>query len=112
MDGMSTSSLDHGRTNLGLGLVGLLCSVPNRNDPDHLSLESIEKTIRDNNDLSKRKIWKLGELASRVWKPVQPEQSFFGFASKLDRGPGLVFAYVVDRREELGPRGWSEADRH
>jgi hypothetical protein len=47
---------------------GDLRAVPDSNDPNGFALLPIEKTVRPNNDLSMRQIWKLRQIPSRIWE--------------------------------------------
>jgi hypothetical protein len=50
------------------GSFGYLPAVPDSNDPYDFLLQPIKKTIRPNDNLSMRQLWKFREMPARIWE--------------------------------------------
>ena len=86
--------------------------MPHGDDPDRLSLHSVEKAVRRHDYFPVRKIRILGNRSSGFREPGKPSQNGFCAAAKSRRGARIRLADICERGKELGASGRGEEDLH
>ena len=84
--------------------------MPDRDNPDGLACDTVEETVRGDDDLPIRKIRELGKDATGFRKPLKPAQHRFSPLLEPPGGRGILAKNVRDDLEELASAGRCEAD--
>ena len=79
-----------------------LSAMPDRDDPDCLTLDSIEEAVRCDHDLTIRKLREFGHRSPGLRGFSQPSQQDLGALTKAARRPRVVPADVIQGLQELG----------
>jgi len=99
--------------------IGYLSTMPHRNNPYGITLDSIEKAIRRHYHLSIRKLREFGNDPSRSGKTLKPGQACLSSLPKVYRGTGLISSnisycgkeLISSRRTEANLQASSSANR-
>jgi len=75
--------------------------VPDGDDPDDLTLDAIEETVRCDHDLTIGKLREFGHRSPGLREFPQPSQHGLGPLTKTNRCPRVIPADVIQCLQEL-----------
>ena len=89
-----------------------LCTMPDRNDPDHIAFNSVKEPVWRYDYLLIGKVWKLRYDSSGFRKVLEPSQDSFSSIKETDWRCGFISSNEGQCRQKLGPGRRSKADFH
>lgn len=79
-------------------LLGQLLFVPDRHDPNGFAFEAIKEAVRGDDDLSIRKVGKLGHYSPGFWEALESSKYMLGTFAQSARGGWFVARDVSEAR--------------
>lgn len=86
--------------------------MPDRHDPDVVAADPVEEPVRADDDLSVRKLGKLGQVTARLRETLKPTKHLLRSRSEALGGRCIVLGDIADGCQELASPGQREPDGH
>ncbi len=86
--------------------------MPNRYDPNFVSLNTVEEPVWTYNNFSKWNIWKFWNSATRIWKINKSTKNTFGLLPKMYSCRRVIPSNIGQGVEELTPSCGREQNFH